>query len=49
MNKRHWISIELDGSVPDDEIDGLITNSWRLVAQGLTRAQRTMLDIHLDE
>jgi predicted DNA-binding protein (MmcQ/YjbR family) len=45
MNKRHWIDIRLDGSVPDDEILGLIRNSWRLVVNGLTKAQRAELGI----
>lgn len=47
MNKRHWVSIELDGSVPDDEIQGLIENSYRLVVKGLTRAKRAELGIVL--
>lgn len=47
MNKRHWISIELDESVPDDEIESLIEDSWRLVVKGLTRAQRAELGIAL--
>ncbi len=45
MNKRHWITVPLDGSVPDDEIEGLVRNSWRLVVNGLTRAQRAELDL----
>lgn len=43
MNKRHWISIVQDGSVPDDEVQELIDHSYRLVVQGLTRAQRAAL------
>lgn len=45
MNKRHWITIRLDESVPDDEILSLIENSYRLVVQGLTRAVRAELGI----
>lgn len=45
MNKRHWISVPLDGSVPSDEIEGLVRNSWRLVVNGLTRAVRAELDL----
>lgn len=45
MNKRHWVTVPLDGSVPDEEIDGLVRNSWRLVVNGLTRAQRTELGL----
>jgi predicted DNA-binding protein (MmcQ/YjbR family) len=32
MNKRHWISIELDGSVPDDLAIDLIHTSYDRVA-----------------
>lgn len=48
MNKRHWIQIALDGSVPEDEIVSLIRNSWRLVVKGLTRAQRAELGIVIE-
>lgn len=30
MNKRHWITIILDGSVPPDEIELLIDQSYEL-------------------
>ncbi len=43
MNKRHWLSIAQDGSVPDDEVQELIDHSYQLVVQGLTRAQRAAL------
>ena len=32
MNKRHWISIILDGSMTDEEILPLIAESWALTA-----------------
>jgi predicted DNA-binding protein (MmcQ/YjbR family) len=40
LNKRHWISVELDGSVPEDELLELIDQSYDLVVARLTRAQR---------
>lgn len=43
LNKRHWNSVELDGSVPDDELSELIDHSYELVVAGLTRAQRAEL------
>jgi predicted DNA-binding protein (MmcQ/YjbR family) len=43
FDKKHWISIDLDGSVPDDEVKGLLEHSYALVVKGLTRAQRTTL------
>lgn len=33
MNKRHWISVFLDGSVDDDRIKALIDRSVELTAQ----------------
>lgn len=32
MNKNKWITIRLDGSVPDDEIKNLIDLSYQLTA-----------------
>ena len=32
MNKRHWISVVLDGSMSDDEILSLIDDSFQLTA-----------------
>jgi predicted DNA-binding protein (MmcQ/YjbR family) len=40
LNKRHWNTVELDGSVPDDELQELIDHSYDLVVASLTRAQR---------
>lgn len=43
LNKRHWNTITLDGSVPDDELLGLIEHSYELVVSRLPRAQRDNL------
>lgn len=43
LNKRHWNSVELDGSVPDDELSDLVDHSYELVVAGLTKAQRAGL------
>lgn len=40
MNKRHWNAVIIDGSLPDDEVLEMIDESYRLVVQGLPRAQR---------
>jgi len=34
MNKRHWVSIILDGSMTDDEIFALIEDSYVLTSPG---------------
>ncbi|MFI6574513.1 MmcQ/YjbR family DNA-binding protein [Nocardiopsis sp. NPDC050513] len=38
MNKRHWNSVPLDGSVPDEEILEMLRHSYVLVARSLRRA-----------
>ena len=40
LNKRHWNTVTLDGSLGDDEIDDMIQDSYDLVVSKLTRAQR---------
>lgn len=40
MNKRHWITIALDGSVPVDLIRDLIEGSYELVAPSPHRRVR---------
>lgn len=43
LNKRHWITAILDGTLPDELIDDLIRDSYDLVVKGLTRAAREAL------
>jgi predicted DNA-binding protein (MmcQ/YjbR family) len=43
QNKRHWNTVELDGSVEDDVVRGLIEDSYDLVVAGLPRAHRAEL------
>lgn len=43
QDKRHWNSVDLDGSVEDDVVRGLIEDSYDLVVAGLTRAVRANL------
>ena len=43
LNKRHWNTVALDGSVPDDELREWIEESYALAAASLTRAQRAEL------
>ena len=33
MNKRHWVSVILDGTVPDSEIERLIMESYDLTGK----------------
>lgn len=40
LNKRHWVTVTLDGTVPGPLLHRLLTGSHALVVAGLTRAQR---------
>ena len=45
MNKRHWNTVELDGSIPDSEIQRMIDSSFALVVGGLRLRDRQSLEI----
>ena len=45
QNKRHWNTVDLDGSVEDDVVRGLIEDSYDLVVAGLPRAVREELKL----
>jgi predicted DNA-binding protein (MmcQ/YjbR family) len=45
MNKQHWNTVILDGSIPGGEIERMIDNSFALVVRGLPRAVRQALEI----
>ena len=44
MNKRHWISVTLDGSVPDDVIGELLEDAYDLVLSTLPARTRFEVD-----
>jgi predicted DNA-binding protein (MmcQ/YjbR family) len=43
LNKRHWNTVIIDGSLPDDAIRNMIEDSYDLVASKLPRARRHAL------
>ncbi|WP_328396667.1 MmcQ/YjbR family DNA-binding protein [Nocardia sp. NBC_00416] len=43
QNKRHWNTVELDGSLDDDELREMIDHSYDLVLRGLSKAVRSRL------
>jgi predicted DNA-binding protein (MmcQ/YjbR family) len=45
MSKRHWNTIILDGTIPDDEIRDMIDESYHLVVSSLKKADRQSLGI----
>ncbi len=44
MNKTHWNTILLDGSVPSGELKRMIDNSYALVTGSLSKVERTHLE-----
>jgi len=44
MNKKHWITVTLNGSLPDEELYKLIDESYHLVVRGMTRADKRRLE-----
>ena len=45
LNKRHWNTVTVDGSVPDKLLRDLVEDSYDLVAESLSRAVRTDLGL----
>lgn len=40
MNKKHWNTVDLDGSIPPREIRGMIDHSYDLVSGDLKKSNR---------
>lgn len=45
MNKRHWNTVILDGTIPAGEIERMIDRSYGLVVKGLKKSERTALQL----
>ena len=45
MNKEHWNTVILNGSVPREEIENMIDTSYFLVVRNLRKADRLALEI----
>lgn len=45
MNKAHWNTVFLDGSLPNGEIERMIDRSYGLVVKSLKKAERQSLEI----
>jgi predicted DNA-binding protein (MmcQ/YjbR family) len=46
LNKRHWNTVVLDGSLPDQMVREMIEDSYDLVVSGLSAARRRALGWH---
>ena len=44
MNKKHWNTVMLNGTIPDDELLDMVDESYRLVVKGLKKAERETLE-----
>ena len=44
MNKKHWNTVTMDGSVPENLLKELIDHSYSLVVKGLSKQAREELD-----
>ncbi|MDQ6776120.1 MAG: MmcQ/YjbR family DNA-binding protein [Actinomycetota bacterium] len=49
LNKRHWNTVIIDGSLPDQTIKNMVEDSYDLVVSGLPRSRRQALGWRADE
>lgn len=45
LNKRHWNTVSLDGTIPDDLLYALVDDSYHLVVRGLPRTVRGLIPL----
>ncbi len=44
LDRRFWICVDLEADVPAEEIVGLVTGSYTLIRESLTRKQKAALE-----
>lgn len=44
LDRRFWISVDLDADVPAEEVERLVLQSYDLIRAGLTKKQRAELE-----
>lgn len=44
MNKQHWNTVEINGTIPENIIKQLIVDSYELVVKSLSRKQKEELE-----
>jgi len=49
MNKKHWNTVILNGSIPPNEIMRMIDRSYCLVVKGLKKVERQHLELQYGE
>jgi predicted DNA-binding protein (MmcQ/YjbR family) len=45
MNKKHWISVRVDGSIPDKMMLDWVNDSYDLVVGKLTKKEKSALEL----
>jgi predicted DNA-binding protein (MmcQ/YjbR family) len=45
MNKRHWNTVILDGSIPRGELERMVDHSYALVVKKFKKAERQALEL----
>lgn len=45
MNKKHWITVAMDGSIPDKLVKTWIDNSYALVVASLPKRQQEAMKV----
>lgn len=45
MNKKHWITVLMNGELPDRLVLQWVDNSYHLVVAGLTKSQKSALNL----
>jgi len=48
LNKRHWNTVTIDGSLPDETITDMVEDSYDLIVSKLSRTQRQALGWRTD-
>lgn len=46
MNKKWWNSVILDDSIPKEEIEPMMGNSYQLVVSGMTKKDLQFILLH---
>ena len=44
MNKLHWNTVVMDGTIPDDAIRNMIDDSYTIVFRGLKKSEREAIE-----
>jgi len=47
MNKKHWSTVILDGSIPQGEIERMIDNSFMLVVSKMPKKDQRSININM--